>query len=399
MKRIQKLDKEGMRQNNIRLIFETIYRNSGITKTQLAAKTGMSAMAVGRIADFLLEQGIIAEEDAREANGLGRPAKQLCLRRDSILNIGVSLDVDGACIGLVNPYGRIVARDALRFAQKPAGAEETLRQVAGFIGAFVQKNRLASLPCIGLTLPGIIDNETGRLRFASQFHWKDVPVAALLEGCEGMPKVVLDNDVKARAQAESRFGAGAGYPCSVLLNIGSGIGAGVIVDNEVYRGKDNMAGEIGHIAINTGSRMCECGRIGCLQAIITDAALLKEAGSVCPGIGMDELVAAFEKGEVWAKNLLGQFMAAMMTTIDLLANTYAPDAIILCGSLMDRNPFLRKAVQAGVESDDCLFLNRNFDICFSRFGEDGNIIGAATIAFNHNVEQLVAASAAAEPVA
>ncbi len=396
MKTSWKLDQEQMRQNNVRLIFEHIYQEGGITKTQLAGKTGLSVMAVGRIADFLLEQGLV-EEHENASLAQGRPAKLLSVNRTAMLNVGVSLDAGGVYIGLIDAYGAIVRRWEHRFAPGPLEPEETLARLAEWVLRFlredcVQAGMKGPVQAIGLAMPGFIDDERGLLKTSTQMHWANLPLAEMLQRHAGMPGVVLENDLKARAQAENRFGAGREYKNHVLLAVGSGVGAGIIIDNHIYRGKDNMAGEIGHIVLNANNRMCECGRFGCLQATITEAALLQDAQNIQPGINIGGLFEAGRQGLPWARKLLDHFADYIMMTINLLANAYAPEAIILCGSLIDGNTQIQEAVSRSYSLQYPVLLSNNFDLKFSAFGPDGNIIGASTVAFLHTLNAAIAHS-------
>lgn len=388
MEHIRKLDKNRMRQNNVRLIFETIYRVRGVTRGQLASRTKMSAMNVGRIVDDLMEHGFVEERDGSEPGAPGRPAKRLYLCRNNILNLGVSLDVWGVFVGLVDPYGRIVAETHHPFEGPLPPPEETLRLVADVIGRFCAEQNVPPGLC-GVVMPGLLDPEKGHLRLSSQLGWRDLPVVDMLREYTGLPGILLENDVKGRAQAEARCGAAKGYNTSVTMTIGSGIGAGIVIDGKIYRGKDNMAGEIGHIAISTHYKLCECGQVGCLQATVTEAALLQEARTIAPGIDMEGIASAYADGVLWARRLLDLACGSILTTINLLANTFASEAIVLCGSFIDKYPVFRALIREAYERQQPGFLNTNFDLVFSEFGPDGNTIGAATVAFNHRVRKLI----------
>ncbi len=393
---IGKLDREAMRQNNVRMIFEAVYRSEGITRNELAVESGLSVMAVSRITDLLQEHGVVVERESEENGKLGRPAKTIYLNRDSIVNVGGSLDVGGLFLGAIDPYGKILEFESHPLPLDARLPEEALGEIAGLLHGFLKKHGLLSLPSVGLVMPGIIDPAKGYLRLASQLRWANLAVAPLLEGYAALPKIILENDVKARAQAENRFGSSRGYASSVLLTIGSGIGAGVIIDNGIYRGKENMAGEIGHAILCINSRMCDCGRMGCVQATISEPALMQEARKVDPAIDMPGLIAAYEGGARWVKRLMHNIAEYILVLLGQLANAYAPEIIILCGSLMDRCPPLRELIATSVREEHAQFLSTAFDIGFSEFGPDGNIIGAATVAFNHNMDQLIARSAPAQ---
>lgn len=386
--RILKLDKGGMRQNNSRLLFETIYRRDGITKAQLAKKTGLSAMAVSRITDLLLEQRMIVDRNSEEQGSPGRPAKQLYIS-PALAHVGISLDIEGAMIGLVGPFGEIIDRETHPFGPAEMPPVKALDIVANAVTAFLAKHALRDTPVIGMSMPGLIDYERANLRFTSQLHWTDVPVGRLLEKRLPVGCVVLDNDVKARAQAESRLRYEKNYERLVLLHIGSGVGAGIVIGHQIYRGKDNLAGELGHSVMGQRSRMCECGQMGCLQATISEQALLAEARMVEPSATMATLESAYHRTVPWARSLLDMTADTILQLIGLLANAYAPDAIVLCGSLIERCAVLRSLISQCHANRRNAWINNSFSLKYSDLGADGTIVGAATIAFNKHIERMI----------
>lgn len=383
----KKLDKNRMRQLNTRLIFEMIYRHKrGITRAQLAQKTKMSAMNVGRIVDSLMEQELVTEHSRVESGAPGRPATKLLVRRDAFVNLGIAIDLDEVSLGLVNPYGKVLHQEQFSLLMKEKNPKETLNEVGSAVKAFLAKAG-SSISVAGATLPGVVNHKEGIVKLSSQLGWRDVPVGKLLEESIGF-HVLVENDVKARAKAESWCGAGQPYDNSVLMMIGSGIGAGLVIGGDIYRGKDNMAGEIGHIAINGHSRLCECGQMGCLQTTITETAILREARIIRPDIDMNGIAQAYQAGEGWACKLIDMVIRDVLAMINLLANSFASEAIILCGSFIDRHPIFRQMIQEAYERQQTGFLNTNFDLCYSTFGTDGNVIGASTVAFAHMMKQL-----------
>lgn len=391
------MNKEGMRQRNIHLVFETIYRNEGITRTQLVAKTKMSEMTVGRTVDFLLKNGMIFDRLSENTNDVGRPASHLYLNQ-KIVNVGLSLDPGGAFIGLVDPYGKMLQFREHRFNPESMTPERTLEIAAELIETFIADYVPGGVHAVGMVMPGLIDCQLGLVRFSSQLKWKDVPVLDILKKYPNIPDVVLDNDIKARALGENRFGPGKKSKCSVLLNIGSGVGAGIIIDGKIYRGNENFAGEIGHTVLSTNNRICECGRKGCLEATISQPAVLREARAIEPHISFAGLEAAYKEEVLWAKTLLNMTAENILMVVHLLATMYAPDVIVLCGSLMDQCAVLRQILFDSYKEQHAEMFNHYFDLEFSKFGPDGNLIGAAALALIHNITQVIADPASSKTV-
>jgi len=370
-------------------MFETICRNEGITRAQLVAETKMSEMTVGRSVDFLLKSDLVLDRLNDSNNDVGRPASRLYLSRNFV-NIGVSLESGGVSIGLVDSYGGVLQCHRHRFQTEGMAPEEVLGIAAEQIEEFVREHAPEGAQAIGMAIPGLIDYRNGYVRLSSQLNWADVPAAEILRKNPFIPDVIIENDVKARALGENRFGSRKESKSSVLLNIGNGVGAGVVVEGEIYRGKKNYAGEIGHTMLSANNRICRCGRKGCIEATISQPAVLREARIVDPDIDIAGIEAAYRKGEVWTATLLNIVAEYILTVVNILANTYAPDVIVLCGSLVEQCEALRDIIMEQYRKQYPSIFNDLFSLEFSEFGTNGDLIGAAAIAFDHNIMQHIA---------
>lgn len=238
-------------------------------------------------------------------------------------------------------------------------------------------------------MPGLVNPKEGMLRFSSQFKWRNVPVCEMLS--HNLPgfKFVMENDIKALAVAEHLFGQAVGCGNCVILNIGQGIGAAALINDEIYSGENNMAGEIGHIVINPSGRMCECGKIGCLQANIAEWAILQEARSVKPNCVIADVFTAYERRERWAVLLVDRVVGYICIAINLLANTYSPKVLILCGNLIRENPVLEKLVLENYKQYIGVEFENSFEVKLSQFDKDGFFMGVSAIAFKQSIGNIL----------
>ena len=388
MKYIRKLDNGKMRQNNVRLIFETLHRERSITRAGLAEKTRISAMNVGRIVDSLIERGLVTEHIRAESGAPGRPGINLMLCCENLLHFGVTLDPEGMSAGLVDPYGKIHGDFRREFDVRGIPPEEALREVSESVQQYLT-TRDVPVQTMGIAIPGLVDHKSGIVRISSQLGWRNVPAAELLGAYAGLPLALIENDAKARAWAENCCGISQAYLNSILVKISDGIGVGIMIQGDIYRGKNNMAGEIGHAIINTNTRLCECGQTGCLQATLTETAIVREARTVRPDISdISGVIEAYQRGEGWAHRLMEIVCKDILITINLLANSFASEALILCGSLVDNYPLIRTLINQAYESQQSSFLNIDFDLCYSEFGDEGDVIAAAMVSLSHMLKNL-----------
>lgn len=390
MMKTQKLDKDLMKKNNMKLVLACINEADEISKAQIAEKVQMSIMSINRITDDLIQLGFVCETDRTKENSIGRPPMMLSLNRDNLLSLSVSLEKDTMRVGLVDPFGEIKAIREYTITSSRFDPQEVLKQLAMNLQRFIdsQPDRKI-LPVVGIVLPGIVDNKKGRMEFSSNLKWHNVQISKILKEYFPSKDFVVENDIKAIAIAENRFGASKQCHNSVVMNIGNGIGAAVIIDNEIYRGKNNMAGEIGHIIINPVGQMCECGQIGCLQTKIAEWAILREAQSVEADITLEGLFAHYEEKADWAVKLIDSVVDYISISINLLANTYSPEMILLCGSMIQQNKKLRELIEKNYRRHLNDYIKNSFQLKFESFGRDGHIIGGSIIAYQRYIDEVI----------
>lgn len=185
---------------------------------------------------------------------------------------------------------------------------------------------LAGLAAVGVSCGGPLDSRTGIVYAPPNLpHWVDVPLKAMLESELGLP-VVLENDANATALAEHRWGAGQGCRDMAFLTMGTGIGAGLILDGALYRGRRDLAGEIGHATIYPDGPLCLCGKRGCLEAIASGTSIGRmgrerfgEAGltahDVCARARLGDLIALSVIAD--AALAMGIGLANLLQTLNL----------------------------------------------------------------------------------
>ncbi|MBM7809025.1 glucokinase [Geodermatophilus bullaregiensis] len=197
------------------------------------------------------------------------------------LAIGVDIGGTKVAAGVVDERGVIVAtsrRDTP--SQDPAKIEE-------IIGDVVRELQAAhEVEAVGVGAAGFVDAARSTVVFAPNLAWRDEPLRTAVEARCGLP-VVVENDANAAAWAEARFGAGRGEGYLVILTLGTGLGGGLVVDGQLYRGRLGIAGEFGHLTVEPGGRRCGCGGRGCWERYASGRALVREAqelASISPAI-------------------------------------------------------------------------------------------------------------------
>ncbi|HPE11494.1 MAG: ROK family glucokinase [Actinobacteria bacterium] len=189
------------------------------------------------------------------------------------MGLTVGIDIGGTKIaaGVVDEQGRILARH--RVATAARDAEQVEETVAALV---LELREEYDIEAVGIGAAGFVDEKRSRVNFAPNLGWKDEPLRKAVEAVVGIP-VVVENDANAAAWAESRFGAGRGLDYVVTVTVGTGIGAGIVLDGSLYRGRWGAAGEFGHLNVDPGGRPCACGNRGCWEQYASGNALVREA--------------------------------------------------------------------------------------------------------------------------
>ncbi|WP_459737408.1 ROK family transcriptional regulator [Streptomyces sp. E-15] len=265
---------------------------AGISRLELAERTGLTPQAVSKITARLREAGFAAEAGHRASTG-GKPRTVLRLVPEAGHAVGVHLDRDELRVVLVDLDGAVVAerRAALDLG---AGAEAVLgavraavRAVAGELTGDAELAGVRSLVGVGVALPGPLDHARGVLHRVTGFpEWDGFPLRDALAERLGVP-VVVDKDTNAAALGLAAGGAGdAAGGSFAYLHLGTGLGAGLVIGGTVHRGARTGAGEFGHQVVQLDGPLCECGDRGCVEVLCLGAAARGEVAEAARVLGV-----------------------------------------------------------------------------------------------------------------
>ena len=377
---IKKLGGKHIKIENRKLVFSHIFNQPGISRPEIVNLTELSAASVGRIADELLEEGLIREYDT-DARNVGRRPTLLSVCGEKIPSLALELDRDKVVCAIVDMAGKVYYRNE---SYVNSMAHNPLKMCV-FMRDMI--NEAMSQPCIqdkkvagiGVVLPGLIDMDSGMVLLSSQLHWHNVPLGAMLGDVFPDMMIIIDNEMNARALAESLYGELNREQNAVVLGIGSGVGAGIITNGRIYRGSHNMAGEVGHIIMDPSGKMCECGFYGCLQTYVADWALLEDARRFKCDASIKDIISAADSGEQWAISIIDRFIRYTKTAISYFTNLLNPSAVVLSGQLLEDHPSLAERLIDDYQLHINEHYNTPYRLSMSGLGRDGAIIGAATL--------------------
>jgi len=300
----------------------------------------------------------------------------------------VGVDVGGTNIklGVVNPSGQVIVRNS--FATKPF-ASSRIRLITALareieaiiITAGLNKKQIAG---VGIGLPGLIDYEKGVVRFLPNIPgWRAVHLKSILQKRIKLP-VFVDNDVKIITLAESKFGAGRGVKNLICLTLGTEVGAGLILNGQLYRGEGNAAGELGHMPHNEHGPKCNCGGFGCFETYVGNRALFAMASQVMgkPGMTTLTMFALAQKGNKKALFFWKKAAEHIGNGLVGIVNLLNPRLIIIGGGVSNNEKYLFKSITDTIRRRAMSFQGSAFKIKRAQFKDDAGIIGAYVLVTN-----------------
>jgi len=267
-----------MRRHNLALVLRLLHEHGPRSRAQVAAETGLTKATVSSLVADLAARGLVRDAGTLAAR-TGRPGTLVEIDGRAVASVGIELNVDYVVLQVNDLAGRVIQRRqrAIDARRSEEGAAKVIVSAARQAVAAASR---AGATIVGVTLgvPGVVDQPTGTLRFAPNLGWRDVPLGSMLEGAlgGGVP-VHVDNDCNLGAFAELRAGGHNGVRNLVYLAGEMGVGAGIVIDGHVLRGRAGFAGEVGHMALERNGTRCGCGATGCLETVVGLERLLRSA--------------------------------------------------------------------------------------------------------------------------
>jgi glucokinase-like ROK family protein len=312
------------------------------------------------------------------------------------LPLVVGVDVGGTKIaaGVVDAQGRISGR--VRQPTETSSPQATLDSIAQAVEGSIGEMGIsrAQIRGVGLGIPGLVDPLRGIGINSVNLSWQNVPVKAGLEARLHL-ECIIENDVKAAALGEARFGAGKGLDNLVYLSIGTGIAAAIVIDHKLYRGLNGMAGEIGHAMIRRGGPLCRCGSHGCFEALASGPAIASrmvqklESGSrsILAGkeVTAEAVYQAAAQGDELALEVARAVGEDIAFVIQFMALAYEPQVVVLGGGVANSGRAFLDPVTQALEhhaGENWVFravYTPDF-VQLTKLGGDIGVLGAAALA-------------------
>lgn len=382
--------------NTYSAVLDVIQRRPGISRTDLAAATDLTPAAISKIVANLIALGLVVEE-GRASSGGGRPPVRLMINASKCYIVGVDLARSGIRAALVDLNGHVHHR--LRQESAMASANDiTIDNLLDILRDLLAWARSRQMQVIGVGVgaPGPLSVHQGVLLTPPNFtRWRNVPLKQIVEEAFHVP-VWIDNDANACALAERWFGGGRSFDSFIYIAVGTGVGAGVILNGALFRGAHDIAGELGHTTVEAAGPRCSCGNYGCLElytsapAIVAVAlaalrrgessAIAELVGGRLEHITIQTIVQAAHAGDRLALRTLDHVARYLSVGLINTINLFDPEAVFLGREVSQAaGELLLEPIRAIVAERAFSTAAERVQILLALLGEDAPVIGAACL--------------------
>lgn len=388
-----------VKSHNVQTVLLALLKHKHISRAQLANLTGLSSTTITNLISELLAQGIVVEEGTthlKRRTGAGRPRTALSLNPAARFAIGIHIGVGLIRVALTDLRANVIRNYSFTHPLDKS-VDEVLAETLKHTDLLLAENNANAENIIGVGVgaSGLVDPETGVNLLAPNLGWENVPVRDIIGRHLGLP-VVVDNNVRAMALGEALFGSAQNVRVLAFVYARQGVGAGYVVDGQLFRGTGAGAGEIGHTTISLESDItCRCGNKGCLEPLVSETSIVTEAAQLAaahpdselarqfaaaPQPGIEQVFAAARAGDACVRAMLNERAGYMGVALANLVNILNPELILLGGLFYQGRDVLLPTVEETMRQRSFGKLGDRVKVRPTSFGQQAGVIGAAALA-------------------
>ncbi|MEH7235625.1 ROK family transcriptional regulator [Bacillus sp. JJ1562] len=371
-----------VKKNNKALVLQLIMEQEPISRADIAQVSGLNKTTVSTLVSELIEEDLIFESGPGVSSGGRRPVI-LHFNKDAGYAIGIDIGVNYVLSILTDLKGNILIE------KNQTVTRTTYATIMSMVQDMIQslmdempKSRYGIVG-IGVGVPGIVNNE-GDILLAPNLGWSNIQFKEELENLYEIP-IIIENEANAGAVGEQQFGAGQDQENILYVSAGIGIGVGIIVKKELYKGKNGFSGEMGHMIIEMNGKRCNCGSRGCWEAYASEQALLEKADTSIDSL--DELIQLAENRDEKAKKLLEEIGGYLGFGINNIINTFNPGQVIIGNRLALAKEWLEAPIRNTIEKHTLAFHQNDLKLDFSKLGKYSTSLGVSSFVVDNFIKR------------
>jgi predicted NBD/HSP70 family sugar kinase len=297
------VDVHDVRDINQTIFLHLIRERQPISRADIAKYTGLRAGTVSAIVNRLIKNNFVYEGTEGPSSG-GRPPKHLYINAESFYVLAVDIGVSDTVFAVSDFNGRIIQQNSISTEGDPV---TFLNKLADDVGNLIKTQYpRATFGAVGVSIPGLIDRETGVVETSPNLEWKNVPLREILSTRLGLP-IYIENDANAAAFSELWYGPldEANVRTLLFILVVEGLGTGLIINGELHVGSRHGLGGFGHMSIDPNGELCSCGRRGCWETFASERATVERFHRVTakqglPIVNLTDLISLAKKGDEMA---------------------------------------------------------------------------------------------------
>ena len=388
---MKKQGDNNLRGSSISNILEIIRLQGSVSRVQIADILGLTPASISKLTKKLISKDFILEERVeRKKSGAGRPQVLLKLNTQIGYVMGVYLAPEKINVIISDLNLKIFGNQSQtikKFTKK--GIMDQLFSMMDELLLDVDREKVFG---VGVAMNGMVNPVNGSAIFSPHYNWYDFPLSRAIEEKYGFT-VLVDNDVRAMALGEMKFGVAKGQNDFVLINIANGIGSGIVIDGKLHRGVNFSAGEIGHLTIDSSiEERCSCGSKGCLEILASNWVILKKTkkkleegveskylSEKIENLEIEDICYAAKKGDALARSILEETAGYLSLGMRHLINLLNPEMIVLVGKLNACGDMFYKELIRLIKENALIDPIKDISIKPSILEEDAATVGAVTL--------------------
>jgi glucokinase-like ROK family protein len=403
LSRIKQISEEAVRKGNQKLVKSinrsivlNIVREHGpVSRADVSRLSEFYPATVSSIVNDLISEGFVRETGLGDSTG-GRQPIMLQLDRRAYVSCGVEISVDRLKACVTDLDAQVIASEErpLDWKQGPRECMPSVVDAAQKVldRAGVGPERILG---IGVVYPGPVDDETGMILASPHMPgWGGFALKEALEAEFRFP-IVVDNDANAAAWGEKWFGAAKGHSSYLYIMADYGLGGGIVIDDQLYRGRNGGAGEFGHMTVDVDGPQCKCGNFGCLDVMASAEAIVNKvisdikrgavtscielAGGSIDAVTIDTVLEAAGNGDAHSRAVVEEAGRYLGIGLASLVNWFNPELIVLGGRLPLESPLYLESASETARRRAWSALGKNVCIVLSTLGPSACLIGAASL--------------------
>jgi len=390
-----------LKRHNLSLVLRQIAASRRLSRAQLSARTGLTKATVSTLVDALLEAELVVER-APERGLIGRPGSPLSLNPRGPAGLGIEINVDYVSCCVVDLTGSVRFRRMIVEDNRLLRPEAVLRRAVQAASLLWRKADATGLTVlgVGVGVPGLVDFDGVLHRAPNLLDWQGIPLAEVVADMLGRPlrSVYCDNEANLAALGERWFGRRDNLQDFVLVSGEIGVGAGIVIGGELFRGVRGLGGELGHVTVDPRGPKCSCGARGCLERVAGQEALFAATGLPAkartgrenPGGSVAEIVRQAIAGEPRTLLALAQAGTALGIALSAFLNVLDLPTVVLGGFYAELAPWLIGPVTAELRERVVNHSWSPTEVVVSSLGSEASVRGAAGVTIRRIIDDPVA---------